>query len=107
MIDKAKEIAEVLLELRKESFLHQYNSREIVDKYNMGFYGKKLNRILSTELCHTLTEQYKIDIINEELISMLPYICIEFHMHLEPMIELRDFDNSSPFTSGYFITLYQ
>lgn len=99
-----KKLIDVLVELRNASLSIKTEDdlKTTMKKYNMIFFGEKLNKINSIELKNTLKTHFNIELTNNQLLEYLPAVCESLDMQIEG---LQRVDEPGK-TTAYFITLF-
>lgn len=93
-----------LREIRSASQSCDDDPHSIIKQYDMIFAGKNFNTVNSLEIRHSLQKVRGIEISNEELNSMLPSICSELGIKLDPMVALNS--TSKETVACYQLTLW-
>ena len=98
------QIISALLEIKRDclSIHDDASHKAVMDKYNMIITGTRRNVISTSHFIIALKNYFQIDITDEELLSVIPEMCAELDMHIEPFTDANTSDRD---ITAYEITL--
>lgn len=107
----ALKLEQILLELRSASVtlnanLTEIGLKEMMSKYNLLFLGSNVNCIYSSELAYSIKTVFNIPVEPYEVNELIPAVCNNLNMEIEPFINAEDVSTSNPKISCYKIVLW-
>lgn len=103
-MEKAQ-LSQVLTELSNasKSVTNEEQLQSLISKYDIIFAGESFNCILTLDLLHVLKEKFHVKTDLDEINSLVPSVCAELGMKIEPMA--GTLDPSNPKIRTYHVYL--